>query len=78
MGSSQSTIGDLPQLTGDGGSFGNFDMHTLDITPHVTSGDTSATVMATSDSDVYYLNAVIISITSYERKNLYIFLVLRT
>ena len=66
MGSPVSNVGDLPQMSGAAGSFGNFDIHTMNVTHLVGAGDTSARVRATTTSDTYFLQAIILSITTFE------------
>ncbi len=61
-----SNVGDLPQLSGAAGSFGNFDMHTMDVTSLLNAGDRIATVSASTYADVFFINAVILSITTWE------------
>ena len=66
MGNPVSNVGDLPQLNGLAGSFGNFDIHTNNVTHLVFPGNSSAIIRATSTADVIYLNAMFLSITTWE------------
>ncbi len=59
-----SVVGDLPQLTGNPRSHSGIDLDIVNVKPLLKSGDTMATITATSSGDNYFLGAFITSIAS--------------
>ena len=55
---------DVPKLTGEPGSMAGYDLDTIDVTAQVSAGDTSATVAADSDLDIFFLGGFATSVTS--------------
>jgi uncharacterized repeat protein (TIGR01451 family) len=55
---------DIPQLTGEPGSMGGYDLDTVDITANVSAGDKQAVVGADSSSDIFFLGGFVTSITN--------------
>jgi uncharacterized repeat protein (TIGR01451 family) len=66
VGSPVSVDGDLPQLTGGSRSMSGVDLDVVDITSHLEPGKNSATVLATSTGDEYYLGAFVTSIANFK------------
>jgi clumping factor A len=66
LGKAVSNAGDLPQLTGTTASVTGFDFDVVDVTEEVSAGDTSATIRATSDNDLYLLSVFVTSISTYK------------
>ncbi len=66
LGNPVSVAGDLPQLTGDSGSMGGFDLDVVDVTSLVSAGETSASIEATSSGDRYLLGAFVTSISTFK------------
>lgn len=64
LGSPVSIEGDLPQLSGSARGYSNVDLDVVDVTSEVSGGDTSASISARSDIDVYVLSAFITSIST--------------
>lgn len=62
LGSAVSVAGDLPRTTGDMQSMSGIDLDVFDVTALVQAGDTSATITATSASDVYHLTTLVASV----------------
>jgi uncharacterized repeat protein (TIGR01451 family) len=59
-----SNEGDLPRLSGQPGSYSNVDLDVIDVTARVKGGDTSATIAASSDLDIFVLSAFVTSIST--------------
>lgn len=55
---------DVPKLSGLPGSMGGYDLDTIDITKNLKAGDTSATVGAASDLDIFFLGGFVTSVQS--------------
>ncbi|EYF07083.1 isopeptide-forming domain-containing fimbrial protein [Chondromyces apiculatus] len=66
FGAPVSTMGDLPQLTGDAGSMSGIDLDVIDITSLVEAGQTSAPIQATTTQDVYLLGGFVTSISTFK------------
>jgi uncharacterized repeat protein (TIGR01451 family)/MYXO-CTERM domain-containing protein len=66
LGSAQTVVGDLPQLTGAPRSLSNVDFDVVSVTNLVAAGDSSATIEATSTSDTYLLGAFVTSISTFK------------
>jgi clumping factor A len=68
LGTAVSTVGDLPQLTGGPASMAGIDMDVVDVKAQLQSGDTSATIVASSAAggDTYTLGAFITSIATFK------------
>jgi uncharacterized repeat protein (TIGR01451 family)/MYXO-CTERM domain-containing protein len=64
LGSPVSVPGDLPQLTGGPQSMSGIDFDTVNITPLLMTGQTSAVIEATTTGDVYVLGGFITSISA--------------
>lgn len=64
LGTAVSTTGDLPQTTGTAGSMSGLDLDVIDVTSHLSAGQTSATIQASSTGDVYFLATFMTSIVS--------------
>ncbi len=64
LGSPVSVPGDLPQLTGTPQSMSGIDFDTVNITPLLSTGQTSAVIEATTTGDVYVLGGFITSISA--------------
>lgn len=60
-----SVLGDLPQLTGTGGSLSGVDLDIVDVTSRLTAGLTSVPVQASSTGDVFYLAGFVTSIATF-------------
>jgi uncharacterized repeat protein (TIGR01451 family) len=65
LGAPVSVIGDLPQLSGAALSMAGVDLDVVDVTAHLSPGQTSATIVASSSGDIYYLGALISSIATF-------------
>ncbi len=59
-------VGDLPQLSGAPNSMSGVDFDIVDVKAELMSGDTSATISATSTSDRYLLGAFVTSISTFK------------
>lgn len=59
-----SVPGDLPQRTGGKESMTGFDLDVMNISSYVNSGDTSATIQATTTGDTYFLAGYVTSIST--------------
>lgn len=59
-----SVNGDLPQRTGGKESMTGFDLDVMNISSYLNSGDTSATIKATTSGDTYFLAGYVTSISS--------------
>ncbi len=66
LGSAVSVTGDLPQLAGTARSMSSYDLDIVDITSHVSAGQTSADIQATTNNDTYYLGAFVTSISTFK------------
>lgn len=64
LGATISQAGDLPQLTGAPGSMGGLDLDEVDVTAHVLSGDSQATVAFTTSGDGYVLGTFVLSVST--------------
>ncbi len=64
LGAAVSVAGDLPQLTGNAGSMSGIDIDTVDVTPQLMAGQTSATVTASTGGDVYAVGVWVTSIST--------------
>ncbi len=65
LGSPVSLTGDLPQLSGEPRSMAGIDMDVLDVRSLVSSGDTSATIEATSTLESFLLASFVTSISTF-------------
>jgi len=65
LGSAVSLTGDLPQLSGEPRSMAGIDMDVLDVRSLVSSGDTSATIEATSTLESFLLASFVTSISTF-------------
>ncbi len=65
LGAPVSVAGDLPQLTGTGGSMSGVDLDIVDVTSRLSGGLTSVPVQASSSGDVFYLAGFVTSITTF-------------
>ena len=59
-----SNEGDLPRLSGSPSSYSNLDMDVIDVTARIKGGDTSATIAASSELDIFVLSAFITSVST--------------
>ncbi len=66
LGHPVSVAGDLPQMDGLPNSMSGFDLDVVDVTAHLSPGQTSATMQATSSGDTYVLGAFATSIATFE------------
>ena len=55
---------DVPKFSGEPGSMAGYDLDTVDVTSHISAGDTSATVGADSAYDKFLLGGFVTSITN--------------
>ena len=62
LGSPLSVAGDLPQLTGAAGSLCGLDLDVVDVTAHLSAGQTSAPLSFTSSGDLYFLASFALAI----------------
>ena len=60
-----SVSGDLPRLKGVPGSEAGMDLDIVNIKPYLTAGQTSATISAATNQDVFFLAAFVTSISTY-------------
>lgn len=66
LGAALTVPGDLPQLSGEPFSLINFDLDVISVTDLVNAGDTSATIVASSNLDTYLLGGFITSISTFK------------
>jgi uncharacterized repeat protein (TIGR01451 family) len=66
LGTAVSVAGDLPQLTGAPHSMAGMDFDIVNVKPQLMSGDTSATIEATSTQDTYLVGALVTSISTFK------------
>ncbi len=66
LGMPVSVAGDLPQTTGEAHSMSGLDIDVVDVEAQLSSGDTSASIAATSDGDRYILGAFVTSISTFK------------
>jgi uncharacterized repeat protein (TIGR01451 family)/MYXO-CTERM domain-containing protein len=59
-----SVVGDLPQLTGTAQSMSGIDIDLVDITAKLTMGQTSAPILAQTNTDFYFLAGYVTSIST--------------
>jgi uncharacterized repeat protein (TIGR01451 family) len=64
LGAGVGPTGDLPRFDGAGGSLSGMDLDIVDVTALVSAGQTSVTLQAATNSDVYALAAFITSIAT--------------
>lgn len=64
LGDAFTGFADVPALTGEPGSMAGYDLDTVNITPQVSPGDTSAVVSAGSTYDIFFLGGFVTSIES--------------
>ncbi len=64
LGAPVSVAGDLPQLTGTPQSMAGVDLDVVDVTAHLTQGQSSAPLQATTSGDTYFLGGFITSIST--------------
>jgi fimbrial isopeptide formation D2 family protein/MYXO-CTERM domain-containing protein len=55
---------DVPRLTGAPGSMAGYDLDTVDVTSHLSAGDTTAQVGADSTKDIFFLGGFVTSVAS--------------
>jgi uncharacterized repeat protein (TIGR01451 family) len=65
LGQAVSVKGDLPQLTGQASSMSGLDIDVIDITSHVSGGQTTADLEASSMLDIYYVGMFVTSISTF-------------
>ena len=66
LGAAVTTVGDLPQYDGKVGSLNGLDLDVVDIAPRLKSGDTQATVLASTSGDGYFLSSVVGSVSTFK------------
>jgi uncharacterized repeat protein (TIGR01451 family) len=66
LGAAVSVAGDLPRLTGTGGSQSGYDQDVVDVTALLRQGDTQASIRAASDGDFFVLGAFVTSISTFK------------
>ena len=64
MGQAISVAGDLPQMSGQAASMSGIDLDIVDVTAQLTAGATSATIQASSSSDLYFLGGMATGIST--------------
>lgn len=65
LGEATHLAGDLPELSGAPGSMSGIDLDVVDVTPLLFPGQTSATIGAQSDGDVFWLSTFVTSIATF-------------
>ncbi|GAB4198121.1 MAG: hypothetical protein OHK0022_17040 [Roseiflexaceae bacterium] len=66
LGSAVTVAGDLPQLAGEPQSMSGIDLDIVDVSPYLTSGQTSAPIGVSTSSDVFFLATFVTSITTFQ------------
>ncbi len=66
FGSAVSVAGDLPRLAGTAGTEAGLDLDIVDIKSYLSAGKTSATISASTTSDVFFLAGFVTSISTYK------------
>ncbi|MFN8456015.1 MAG: choice-of-anchor D domain-containing protein [Anaerolineae bacterium] len=66
LGAAVSVSGDLPQLAGTPQSMSGIDLDVVDISPYLTAGQTSASIGASTTSDIFALATTVTSIETFQ------------